>query len=149
LIIGRGTHRREVAEEPARELGIADRVVFAGYRVDDYIDVVRAIDVFTFLVPGSDGTCRALLEALSLGTPAVTTRRGALPEIIRDGETGYTVDEEPDLLADRWHELLSDESRRKAFGEAARRDAVSRFAIPRFADEVASFYEDVEAFRRG
>ncbi len=148
LIIGRGTHRREVAEEPARELGIADRVVFAGYRVDDYLDVVRCIDVFTFLVPGSDGTCRALLEALSLGMPAVTTRRGALPEIVRHGVTGYAVGEDPDALAGHWQELLADPARRARFGEAARDDALRRFGIPRFAEEVGAFYGRVLASRR-
>ena len=53
-------------------------MIFAGYRDRDYVDVLRAADVFTLLVPGSDGTCRALLEATACGLPAVTTRRGAL-----------------------------------------------------------------------
>src|SRR5262249_55202295 len=63
VVIGRGTHIEETAVRPAAQLGIADRVVFAGYRTDDYADVLRCCDVFTFLVPGSDGGCRALLEA--------------------------------------------------------------------------------------
>ena len=88
LIVGRGTQREALAERPARALGIADRVVFAGYRHHDYADVLRAIDVFTFLVPGSDGSCRALLEAMACGIPAVTTRRGALAEIVADGRDG-------------------------------------------------------------
>ena len=53
--------------------------------------MLRASDVFTFLVPGSDGTCRALLEAAACGIPAVT-RRGALPEIVLHGETGLVVE---------------------------------------------------------
>jgi glycosyltransferase involved in cell wall biosynthesis len=68
VVVGRGTHIEETAVA-RRALGIADRVVFAGYRTHDYADVLRCFDVFTFLVPGSDGGCRALLEAAACGFP--------------------------------------------------------------------------------
>ena len=87
----RGTHIEETAVQPAARLGIADRVLFAGYRAGDYADVLRCCDVFTFLVPGSDGGCRALLEAAACAIPAVTTRRGALPDLVEDGRTGLLV----------------------------------------------------------
>ena len=141
LIIGRGTNREEVAEVPAREMGIADRVIFSGYRVEDYLDVVGCIDVFTFLVPGSDGTCRALLEALSMGMPVVTTRRGALPDIVREGETGFLASESPEVLAEYWHRLLANPGLREQMGDAARADALARFGVERFAAEVEALYE--------
>jgi glycosyltransferase involved in cell wall biosynthesis len=142
LVVGRGTRRRELAEEPARRLGIAERVVFAGYRGEDYGEVLRSIDVFTFLVPGSDGTCRALLEASACGLPAVTSRRGALPEIVVDGETGLLVDEDPDALAGAWKQLLADPERRRALGAAARRRAEACFTPDRLADEVKQLYRE-------
>ena len=143
LIVGRGTHRAEVAEAPARELGIADRVIFAGYRVGDYAEILRAMDLFTFLVPGSDGTCRALLEAAACGIPAVTSRQGALSEIVVDGETGLLVDERPEALARAWEELLNDPSRRQALGAAARSRAEVLFAPDGLADAVVAFYSQV------
>jgi glycosyltransferase involved in cell wall biosynthesis len=143
LVVGRGTRRAAIAEEPARRLGIAARVAFAGYRTDDYADVLRAIDVFTFLVPGSDGTCRALLEAAACGLPAVTTRRGALPEIVADGETGVLVDEDPGALASAWEALLEDPARRLALGAAARKHAEARFARERLAAEAEALYGEV------
>lgn len=140
LVVGRGTRRREIAEEPASRLGIADRVVFTGYRDADYADVLRAIDVFTFLVPGSDGTCRALLEAQACGIPAVTTRRGALGEIVRDGETGIVCDENSESLAQGWRRLLRDDALRSRLGAAAASDARLRFAPERLAAEVEALY---------
>lgn len=140
VIVGRGTHRAELAERPAAALGIADRVVFAGYRGADYPAVLRALDLLTFLVPGSDGTCRAVLEAAACGIPAVTSRRGALPEIVADGGTGLLADEEPAALAAAWEALLCDEPRRRAFGEAARRRAEALFAPSRFADTAEGLY---------
>ncbi len=142
LVVGRGTRRAELAEEPARRLGIADRVIFAGYRRADYADVLRTIDVFTFLVPGSDGTCRALLEAAACGIPAVTSRRGALPEIVVDGETGLLVDETPEALAGAWRALLSAPDRRRALGEGARKRAEGLFTPARLAEEVLALYRE-------
>jgi glycosyltransferase involved in cell wall biosynthesis len=145
LVVGRGTRRAELAEAPARQLGIADRVVFAGYRAGDYADVLRCIDVFTYLVPGSDGTCRALLEAAACGIPAVATRRGALPEIVVDGETGLLADETPEALAAAWGRLLGDPDARRALGAAARKRAETLFSPARLAAEVEALYADALA----
>lgn len=140
LVIGRGTHIRETAHAPAARLGIADRVIFAGYRTDDYADVLRTADVFTLLVPGSDGGCRALLEAAACGIPAVTTARGALPELVVDGETGLIVPERVEALAGAWRALLDDPERRARLGRAARRRAEVEFAPERLCRAVESLY---------
>jgi len=145
LVVGRGTHLEATARRPAQRLGIADRVVFAGYRSHDYADVLRASDVFTLLVPGSDGSCRALLEAAACGIPAVTTGLGTLPEIVRDGETGLVVDARPEPLAAAWRALLEDEGRRSAYGLAARRRAERCFAPARLAEQVEGLYKEAQA----
>ena len=70
------------------------------------------MDLFTYLVPGSDGTCRALREAAALGLPLVGTRRGAIPEIIVPGETGLLVEpESARALAAGLGEVLADPAR--------------------------------------
>lgn len=142
LVVGRGTRRRELAEEPARRLGLEGRVLFAGYRREDYAAVLRAIDVFTFLVPGSDGTCRALLEAAACGIPAVTTRRGALAEIVADGETGLLCEETPESLAAGYRALLEDEPRRRRLGAAARARAEASFTPERMAETALALYRE-------
>ncbi len=115
----------------------------AGYRTDDYVRLLAAMDLFTYLVPGSDGSCRALREAAALGLPLVGTRRGAIPEIIVEGETGLLVDDEPAALAGAFSELIRDPVRRQAMGEAARRDAHLRFNPERLAEFAEQFYESV------
>lgn len=143
LVIGRGTHIEETAVAPAKRLGIADRVVFAGYRDSDFVDVLRCAQLFTFLVPGSDGSCRALLEAQALGLPAVTSHRGVLPEIVRDGETGTLVEEAPAALARAWTHWFADETRRNVASRAARVRAEANFGRERFAERVEAFYREV------
>ncbi len=144
VVIGRGTHIGETAVRPAARLGIADRVRFAGYRTGDYADVLRCCDVFTFLVPGSDGGCRALLEAAACGIPAVTSRRGALPELVEDGATGILVDERPEALAAAWHSLLDDPRRRAEMGRAARARAEREFSPERLAARVDALYAAIK-----
>ncbi len=143
LVVGRGTHLDEVARRPARALGLGDRVVFAGYRSGDYLDVLRQIAVLVFLVPGSDGTCRAVLEAAACGIPAITSRRGALPEIVADGRTGRVVDEDPEALASAAAELLADADLRARMGAAARHRAERLFTPERFAEEAQALYASV------
>jgi len=143
VVLGRGTRAEEVVARPARERGLADRVVLAGYRVDDYAELLAAMDLFTYLVPGSDGSCRALLEAAALGLPLVGGRRGAIPEIVRDGVTGILADETPASLAAAWEALIADPARRRALGHAARIDARVRFAPARLGADVEAFYAEV------
>jgi len=147
VIIGRGTHADRVVRTPARNMGLEANVILAGYRVEDYADMLGAMDLFTFLVPGSDGTCRALLQAAALGLPLVGTRRGAIPEIISNGQTGLLVSEEPEAIARAWASLLDDSERRREMGEAARRDALIRFHPDRFAAWMERFYQEVRAHK--
>lgn len=140
LVVGRGTRHAELAEAPAARLGIADRVIFAGYRTADYAEILRTIDVFTILVPGSDGTCRALLEAAACGVPAVVSHRGALPELVVHGETGLVVPEMSSALAKAWSALLQDGDRRAALGRAAAERAQRLFTPQRFAADVEAIY---------
>lgn len=143
VIFGRGTRAQELVAKPARALGLERNVVLAGYRTDDYARLLAAMDLFTYLVPGSDGSCRALREAAALGLPLVGTRRGAIPEIIVEGETGLLVDEDPAALAGAFSALICDPVRRRAMGEAARRDAHVRFEPEHLAELAEQFYASV------
>jgi len=145
VLIGRGSQAERVVRTPARKLGVEANLIFAGYRVEDYAEVLGAMDLFTFLVPGSDGTCRALLQAAALGLPLVGTMRGAIPEIISNGQTGLLVAEDPEAIAAAWAGLLGDPVRRREIGEAARRDAFNRFRPDRFAAWMERFYQQASA----
>lgn len=141
VVVGRGTRASEVLSEPVRRLRLEGRVVPAGYRRGDFRDVLSLFRALVFLVPGSDGSCRAVLETMAMGIPTLASRRELLPEIVRDGETGRLVAETPEALA----EALIDVAERPAVwarrGEAARVRACEHFAIPRAALRLAPLYE--------
>ena len=146
VVIGRGTHAETVAREPVRRLGLAETVHLAGYLTgDDYVAALKALDAALFLVPGSDGTCRAVREELAMGLPLIAARRGILPELVRDGETGLIVDDSAEGLAAALVTLARDPARRRRMGAAARADARVRFSHHTHSATVASIYRELVA----
>ena len=142
VVIGRGSKLEATAREPARRRGLLDRsVFFPGYfEGADYVDVLRCFDVKLFLVPGTDGTARAVREALACGLPVLTTRRGILPELVRDGVSGRVLDETPEAFAAALVALAREPEARRRMGEAARKDAEARFSLARQVATVADSY---------
>ena len=140
IVVGRGTRAREVLHEPLARLGLEKAALAAGYRSQDYVEVLSTFDALTFLVPGSDGSCRALLEAMSMGIPAITSQRGLLPETVRDRETGRVLPEDPKALAAAFEELWAEPDRWRAYGKAARDHVLHHHTIPHAAERLERFY---------
>lgn len=145
VVVGRGTRAREVLDVPVERLGLAAAVVRAGYRRGDYRDVLAQLDALVFLVPGSDGSCRAVLEAMAAGIPTIASRRGVLPELVADGETGCLVDEDADALAARFVDLWREPAAWQARGKAARQRALERHSLERHAQRHLALYRELGA----
>lgn len=143
LIIGRGTRIDEIAKQPAKRMGLDDVVIFTGYRKEDYVDYVQGLDFKVFLMPGSDGTCRAAREAMALGKPVIAARRGLLPQIVQHGESGLVIDDTPENLAQAMVTLAHDAALRQRMGAAARKFAVENFQLERQADIVENMYQSL------
>jgi glycosyltransferase involved in cell wall biosynthesis len=142
--IGRGTKQEGVAYAPVRAKRLEARVHFAGYLSgDEYVGMVKAFDVKVFLVPGSDGTCRAVREAMAMGKPVVAARRGMLPELVEDGVTGMVGGEGAGALVAALHGLEQDPACVHRLGRAAREKALWEFDPSKQAQRVAEIYRRV------
>ena len=126
VLLGRGNEvdTRALVTEPIQGLGLQGHVVLPGYQKGAaYEAALCALDAFLFLVPGSDGTCRAVCDAMAFGLPVVTTRAGILPELMasrRAGEVpGVATDDRPEVLAGELLRLLRDDGLRARTGAAA------------------------------
>ncbi len=127
-ILGRGTHQDEVARIPARETGLGERIRFPGYiSPDRYPLHLRQLDLLVFLVPGSDGTCRAAREALASGVPVISSRRGLLPDLIPEQGGSLLADEEPETLCRVLLELAQNPQLRQNKSRIARKYASEQF----------------------
>ena len=141
LLVGRGTFMDEVAVKPAARKELAGKVIFTGYRRGvEYVDTLRCMDAKVFLVPGSDGSCRAVREAMAVGVPVVAARRGMLAEIVADGESGVLVDDSPGALGAAIASLGKDEALRKRLSRGAREAAKARFDLKAQAARVEAVY---------
>lgn len=94
LMVGDGPDRSKL-EAMTKELHLAHRVIFTGFQADP-VDYLAALDLF-LLSSHTEGTSMTLLEAMSLGIPAVATHVGGNPEIIKQHETGILVPPDDDV----------------------------------------------------
>jgi glycosyltransferase involved in cell wall biosynthesis len=148
MIVGRGTHIETVARQPVRQRGLDKHVIFTGYRQDDYRDVLNLFDYKIFLVPGSDGSCRAVREALAGGKPVVAARKGILPELIQDGKTGLLIDDKPEELARAMITMTRDREFRAQCSRAARQYAETVLSPERYVQKVVACYESLLAKKK-
>ena len=127
LIIGDGPTRPQL-EALCTELGITPNVHFAGSR-DDVARLLPAIDVFA-LTSTSECFPISVLEAMACARPAVCSDVGGIPEVIKDGETGYLVPpKNPLQLAARLVRLLRDPQTARRMGSAARARVEAEFDL--------------------
>jgi glycosyltransferase involved in cell wall biosynthesis len=149
VIVGRGTRADEVAREPVKRLGLEREVLFPGYvSGEDYVALLKRFDLFVFLVPGTDGTCRALREAMAMGTAPIGSRRGMIPELLGDGTAGRLVDESVPELAQTLITLAREDALRKGLAREAHRRAAA-FDAGAVAREVCAFYRQLLRDRSG
>lgn len=129
-------------EKEARDLGVADRVIFAGYR-RDVPAVLASLDVLA-LPSHAEGLPIVVLEAMAVGTPVVATAVGGTPELVEDGVTGVLVPPgDPERLADALGALLGSPGRRGSMGVAARERVRTRFSVGAASGRVLDVYRDV------
>jgi len=143
LLVGRSSQMEKSVIQPMKRLAIEPWVVLAGYRTDDYIDTLACMDIFVFLMPGSDGTSRAVREAMAMGKPSVVARRGILPELVEDGVSGWVVEDSPETLADAVLKLLHHPESRESMGKAAYSKACQEFRLDRQTEAVETFYQEM------
>jgi hypothetical protein len=84
----------------------------------------------------------AVVEAMMLGMPVVGMATTEMATAVRDGVTGY-VDTDPTGLVGRMRGLLADPAEGRRLGANARRHALERFGIDRFARDWTRTFEDV------
>jgi glycosyltransferase involved in cell wall biosynthesis len=84
------------------------------------------------------------LEGMAHGKPVIVTRTASLPELVKDGETGFIVPP-GDLraLRERIELLVSDPERSRAMGRAARRHVEETFTWDRVAERGLALYRAV------
>lgn len=126
-IVGTGSGLKHYEKEVIR-LGIDSRVVFKGFVEHDRLpNEYTKADLFVF-PSRNESFGLAICEAMAMGLPVVSTRVGAIPEIVEDRKTGILVDpDNPAALAIAIEEMLANPSMMEGMGLKGRDRVIQNF----------------------
>lgn len=120
ILAGEGPMREKLEKHIVR-LGLTKQVLFTGRIPHERVPAILSAADIVALPTLSEGMPLSLLEAMAAGHPVVTTRVGAIPEIVEDGATGLLVPPgSPVALARAVNELLHNPGTAKRLGDAGR-----------------------------
>jgi phosphatidylinositol alpha-1,6-mannosyltransferase len=143
VLVGEGP-QQSALEAQARELGIADAVVFAGYTAQEQTPSwYRTANVFA-LSSDFDNSPNVVLEAMACGLPVVSTDVGGLRDYIEPGPNGLLVPKgsRAELTA-ALQAMLDDPRRAAEIGRHNRAVALAKFSWPASASRMLAVYERV------
>lgn len=136
LVAGAGDRARY--EEQARTLGVAESVRWLGAR-SDVQSVYALADAFV-MASSYETFSLVTFEAAASGLPVVATAVNGVRELIADGQNGFLVTADPEVIAERLRRLAADPRLRVRLGEAARQTALG-FSRTRMIEEHEALFE--------
>lgn len=141
LVVGKGNQKKY--EGMAKDAGVADRIRFAGVRLERMEEVYLAADFYAML-SSFDTFGMTVLEAMAASLPVIISPRVGAVDLVQEGLSGFVVDrEDTDAVSGRIL-LLLDRGRREAMGNNARLAAQGhRWDI--LARRIAELYERILA----
>lgn len=143
VVIGDGPERAKL-ESLSEDLGLSGRVLFTGWISNRSKLSQHLKQAIVFVLPSlSEGTPRAIIEAMSFGLPIVATNVGGIPEIVHDGVNGFLVPPRNEkVLAEAIEKALSDtDFQRKALVE--NREVAKRFLLPTVAQSTYKYLREI------
>ena len=145
VMVGEG-HYESHLRALARELGVHDRVIFAGLLNDVQLPEAYATSTLYLGLSRIDreinveGFGISFLEAAASGVPAIAGDSGGVRSAVRDGETGIVVPPiDTAAIKGAIAALLRDNERRQAMGRAARVAVETHYNWDRVARDTREF----------
>ncbi|MFA5358326.1 MAG: glycosyltransferase family 4 protein [Patescibacteria group bacterium] len=145
VIVGRGSmHDCYIAQ--VKRLGLADRVLFAGY-VSDF-DLARYYNFANvFVLPSvdkSEAFGLVYVEAMACATPVIASNLAGVRTVVDDGLTGFLVEpRNVSDLADKIDRILSNDSLAQKMGEAGAEKVKEKYTWPEIAKQIDRVYREV------
>ncbi len=148
VLAGRGELKDELVERIRRH-PLKKHLRRLGYRKFDLPETYAAMDVVVLVTPGSDGTGRAMLEAMACGRPVVGANFGAIADTIEPGLNGFLFRAwNRDDFARALIEALGNLERLRNMGENARRYVEQHHSYAIQCAAVWDIYVEARARRR-
>ena len=126
-------------------LGLEARVLMPGNQTD-VAPWLQALDVFALPSYANEGVPQALMQAMAVGVPVVSTPVGSVDELVRHGETGLMVPpQDADALRAAIERLLGEPALSRRLVQAARAWVRERYSRERMLDSMEAVFCSVAA----
>ena len=141
IILGKGPLKGSLCSY-CKDLGIEDKVLFAGFR-EDLDRIIGCLDLV--IHPAlMEGLGVSLLQASSAGVPIVGTRVGGIPEIVHDGINGYLIPpSDARSITDSVVKILGDRGLAMQMGQKGREIALRDFSIRSMVEGNLKVYREL------
>lgn len=137
-VVGHGAERGGL-DSLVAELGVSENVTFWGERLD-VAGFFSAADIYC-MSSLSEGLPMSLLQAMSLGVPAIVTDIGGMAEVVRNSNAGLTTPVgDYDAMADAIVQLASDPEHRQALADNASNAYRQHFTLERMNASYMELY---------
>ncbi|MDK2970265.1 MAG: hypothetical protein PWP23_20 [Candidatus Sumerlaeota bacterium] len=150
VLAGRKVHHENAKLRALHEKwNLEGRITYLGM-IEKPEGLVASLDIGAIASRGSEGFSRIAVEYMASGVPFVATRVGALPQIVRDGETGLLVPpEDVDAMTEAIRRLVADPQLRARLAGNALTEVRERFDPSRYGEEMEEVYYSALAARHG
>jgi glycosyltransferase involved in cell wall biosynthesis len=139
VLVGDGPLYMEV-ESRIESMGLSNNFTITGLR-RDVTDLLSIMDIF-MITSLWEGLPRTVLQAMVKGIPIISYKVGGIPEIVREGITGYLCDPKDILtMAKRCSLLLNNPLHREEMGKKGQSFVTEEFDLPNMIDQISNLYE--------
>jgi glycosyltransferase involved in cell wall biosynthesis len=140
VIVGDGP-QRPMLEAQVEQLKVRYKVLFAGNQ-RDVVPWMQALDVFALPSYANEGVPQALIQAMLVGLPCVTTNIGSMAELAIHEKTALVVvPEDPKSIRAALRALLADRTLRERLGANARQHCAERFSYETMLTRMEAIYK--------
>lgn len=139
VIVGDGTEKEPLLQK-IREHNLAHAIML----VDGTTNAEPYLHMADIFCTPSVAQGMAVLEAMAAGIPVVGTTPMTAPEVVRDGETGFTVSKhDGDAFVARLIELAQNPDLRRRFGAAGKKRQAELFSNAQMVDGLVAIYDEM------
>jgi glycosyltransferase involved in cell wall biosynthesis len=129
----------------ARELGIADRVRFLGFR-KDVPQLMRVVDCIVHVPTDPEPFGRVVVEGMLARRPVIASNAGGIPEIIENGVSGILITPgSADELAEALRRIFSDPVLAAEMAANGQARALGCFSVKRMLSEIEQNVREISA----
>ncbi|CAD7768913.1 MAG: D-inositol-3-phosphate glycosyltransferase [Candidatus Methanoperedenaceae archaeon GB50] len=140
-IVGNGNKRaRARIEKQIQDFNLQNKVHLLGFR-EDIPQILASLDVLVHPSYAGEGLPQAILQALAMKKPVITTNIGSIYEVIKHRETGLIVPhQDPQAITEAVLELYKSPALREKLGKKGRKLVEQRYSFAKMIEEIENIY---------